>query len=240
MRHTFDLTDIGIARFGCFPEAIAALTIPTECPKTLSVLVWGVIIREPEQDAAFCQLLHPDVRASLPNQLYLAGWGVLTFTNICRGEVTVSPYRPVLLSTNHEFFTDPASKPVTLAHAWPGLAGSDSREYLLSIILEKPFGFMSLKVTTPGPVQLLVDPADIVTEDQFLADPARYDPDFQRLEKWREVNDLLGAVQQLLRTRSRSLAAFSSAQLIAPVRIPQEGDAAHVLFLLWAILAAAE
>ena len=187
MPHTFDLTDIGMSRFGFFPEAIAALTIPTERPKTLSVLVWGVIFREPEKDAAFCKLLHPELRASLPNHLYLAGWGVLTFTNICRGEVTVSPYRPVLLSTNHEFLTDSAGKPVTLSHVWPGVAGSDSREYLLSIILEKPFGFMSLKVTTPGPVKLLVDPADVVTEDQFLADPTRYAPEFERLEKWREV-----------------------------------------------------
>ena len=59
MHHTFDLTDNGMRKFGFFPEAIAALTIPMEHPNILSVLVWGVIFREPELDATFCQLLHP-------------------------------------------------------------------------------------------------------------------------------------------------------------------------------------
>jgi hypothetical protein len=128
MRYTFDLSGTGMRRFGFFPEATAALRIPAELPKILAVLVWGVIFREPEHDADFCDRLSPDVRASLPNRLYLSGWGILTFQNICRGEVTVSPYCPVLLSGNHEFLTDHDGKPVTLSHVWPGSAGSDSRE----------------------------------------------------------------------------------------------------------------
>ncbi len=183
MRYTFDLTGNRMRQFGFFPEATAAMTIPVERPNTLLVFVWGIIFREPELDVAFCQHLRPDIRATLPNRLYLAGWSTITFMNVCRGEVSVSPYRPVLLSDNHEFLTDDEGKPLTLAHVWPGAVGSDSQEYLLSMVLEKPFGFMSLKVTTPGAVQLSVDPSDLVTEDQFLADPQRFAPDSERIRQ---------------------------------------------------------
>ena len=46
---------------------------------------------------------------------------------------------------------------------------------------------MSLKVTTAGPVELFVDPAEVVTEDHFLTDPGRYAPESERMKKWRDV-----------------------------------------------------
>jgi hypothetical protein len=55
------------------------------------------------------------------------------------------------------------------------------------MVLEQPFGFMSLKITTPGPVQLSVDPHDCVTEDQVIADPARYAHDYERVRQLRNA-----------------------------------------------------
>jgi hypothetical protein len=159
------------------------MTIPVEPPSSLSVFVWGLIFREPELHPAFCQQLRPEVMARLPNRLYLAGWGLVTFEAICRGEVSVNPYRPILATGKHEFLTDAQGKPVQLSQVWPGSTRPDAAEYLLSMILEKPFGFMSLKVRAAGPVQLSVNPCDFIPEDQFLAGPKRYTPDSERTKQ---------------------------------------------------------
>jgi hypothetical protein len=190
MRYTFDLSGDGMRRFGFFPEAVAALSIPATLPSTLSALVWGVVFREPEHDLDFCDHLPPDVRAALPARLYLSGWGVLTCQNVCRGEVTISPYRPGLLVQEQQFLTDREGKPLQLSQVWPGPAGSDASEYLFSMGIEQPFGFMSLKVTTTGPVQLSVDPRDLVTEEQVAADPGRYGYDYARTRQLRNVLSL--------------------------------------------------
>jgi hypothetical protein len=185
MRYTFDLSGNGMRRFGFFPEAMAAFSIPTTLPTTLSVLVWGVVCREPECDPDFCARLAPDIRAALPTRLYLSGWGVLTCHNVCRGEVSVSPYRPRLLPGNQEFLTDREGNPVQLTRVWPGSVVSEAKEYLFSMVLEQPFGFMALKVATPGPVQLSVDPHDFVTEEQLTADPGKYAYDYARSRQLR-------------------------------------------------------
>lgn len=180
MRYTFDLSGVGMRQFGFFPEATAAMTIPVEPPSSLSVFVWGIIFREPELHPGFCQHLAPDVSATMPKRLYLAGWGLVTFEAVCRGEVSVNPYRPILATGKHEFLTDAQGKPVQLSQVWPGPTRPDATEYVLSMILDKPFGFMSLKIATAGAVHLSVNPSDFVAEDQFLADPRRYTPDSER------------------------------------------------------------
>src|ERR1700734_1006476 len=97
MRYTFDLSANSLRRFRFFPEAMASLKIPAERHDTLSALVWGVVLRDPGNDPELCKNLAADVRAALPSSLYLSGWGVLSIGEIRRGDVTVSPYCPIIV-----------------------------------------------------------------------------------------------------------------------------------------------
>jgi len=183
MRYTFDLSGSGMQRFEFFPEATAALKMPAERPKALSVLVWGAVVHEPENDAELCNYLTAEVRAALPSPVYLSGWGVLDFRDIRRGDVTVSPYGPNLLGKDFEFLKDRDGNTITLSHTWPGPVEDDVPEYLFSMVLEQPFGFMALKIATPEPVRLVVDPRDFVTEEQLTGNPDRYAYDFARVRQ---------------------------------------------------------
>jgi hypothetical protein len=53
MRYVFDLSGNGIRRVQFFPDAVAAFAIPTTIEQTLSILVWGVVIPEPQPITAF-------------------------------------------------------------------------------------------------------------------------------------------------------------------------------------------
>jgi hypothetical protein len=89
MRHVFDLSGPGRRAVQFFPDAVAAFSIPTALEETLSLLVCGVVIPEPQQDADLCRRLPLAVQRSLPTALYLSGWGVLTFAGVQGGEVRV-------------------------------------------------------------------------------------------------------------------------------------------------------
>ena len=186
MRYTFDLSANSLRRFRFFPEAMASLKIPAERPDTLSALVWGVVLRDPGNDPHHTQKLAADVRAALPSSLYLSGWGVLSIGEIRRGDVTVSPYCPIIVGANHQFLTDHQRQ---FGHSvpfyGPEKGGDDAPEYLFSMVLEQPFGFMALRVSTPGPVRLVVDPRDFVTENQLSANPENYAYDFARVRQQR-------------------------------------------------------
>ena len=186
MRYTFDLTGAGMRRFQFFPEAVAAVTFPERLPSTLPVLVWGVVVREPEKDAEFCRRLPSRLQEALPASLYLSGWASLTFQGTCCGQVTVSPYRPVLTAGNFQFLTDGNGRSITISQRWPGQAAGGT-EYLLSMVIEQPFGFMSLQMTAAGPVTLAVDPQDFVTQEQVVAAPDRYGYDFARVRQLRSI-----------------------------------------------------
>jgi hypothetical protein len=149
-------------------------------PNRLSILIWGIIYREPEHDAAFCQLLRSQTQDSLPNSLYLSGWGRLTFENITQGNITVWPYRPVLQGGDHQFLTDGQGNPITISYSWLESEKAFGTEYLVSMVLEQPFGFMTLKLKALSPVTLSVNPDDFVLEDQVIACPEKYGYDYAR------------------------------------------------------------
>jgi hypothetical protein len=181
MQHVLDLTGKGFQKFQFFPDAGAAFAIPPTLEGTLSLLVWGVVVPQPQLDADLYRLLSPQVQSGLPTALYLSGWGVLTFQGVQGGEVQVWPYEPTLDFHHLQF---PPSNPGTvvagLSRKWPTPGQSGGLEYVLSTVLEQPLGFMMLRIVAAGPVTLRVNPADFVTEEQLEQCPGRYRFDLTR------------------------------------------------------------
>ena len=202
MRYAFDLTGDGMEQFDLFPEAMASMQVPAEPVESLSLLIWGVIHQEPENDPVFCKCLTADVHANLPCNLYLSGWGIVTFQDIRRFDLTLNPYRPNLLRKDCQFLIGQDDKPIVLSHRWQRSIGEDAPAYLFSILLEQPFGFMSLKINTPAPVRLVVDPRDFVTEDQMIAEPERFTYDLARSRQLRlaeaELSEFVGIAEDVL------------------------------------------
>jgi hypothetical protein len=194
MRHLFDLSGSGMRKLQFFPDAGAAFQIPATLENTLSLLVWGVVYPEPQQDADFCKSLPLTVQSALPAALYLSGWGVLTFHDIQSGSVTVWPYQPTFQLQHLKFPPQGAGEGVSISQTWSGPTVAGSVEYLFSMILEQPLGFMALKVVASGPVTLCVNPHDFVTEEQLAQFPEKYRFDLTRT---RQLQGLLQHSLQL-------------------------------------------
>ena len=190
MQHTFDLSGNGSRKVHFFPDAVAAFPIPATLEKSLSLLVWGVVFPEPQQDADFCTHLPLTVQSALPTALYLSGWGVLTFHDVQSGEATVWPYEPTFQLHQLKFphANDRESKP--LSQTWSGPTAKGSVDYLFSMVLEQPLGFMALKVAASGPVTLCVNLQDLITEKQLDQFPERYRFDLTRKRQLSQIASL--------------------------------------------------
>jgi hypothetical protein len=174
MQHAFDLTGKGICKFQFFLDAVAAFQVPATVEETFSLLLWGVVFPKPEQDEDFCGLLRPAVRAALPTALYLSGWGMLSFRGVQSGEAKVWPYEPTFDLHDLKFPAGNGSaEGIVLFRSWSGASRGEGVEYVFSMVLEQPLGFLALKVVASGPVTLCVDPHDFVTEQQLEEFPQR-------------------------------------------------------------------
>jgi hypothetical protein len=180
MMYEFDLSGNGVRKLQFFPDAGAAFEIPATLENTLSLLVWGVVYPEPQKDAAFCRLLPPAVQRALPTALYLSGWGVLRFHDVQGGSVTVWPYQPTFDLRHLKFPQQRQEEGFSICQTWSAPTRPGGVEYLFSMILEQPLGFMALKVVAAGPVTLCVNPHDFVTEEQLDQFPEQYRFDLTR------------------------------------------------------------
>jgi hypothetical protein len=187
MKYVFDLSGNDPRQLQFFPDAAASFPIPKALEKTLSVLVWGVVYPQPQQDKDFCEYLPLTVRNALPTALYLSGWGILTFHDIQSGEVTVWPYEPTFHLDNLKLIQQNEGEALSISQTWPGQRDSAGIDYLFSMILEQPLGFMALKIVAAGPVTLRVNPHDFITEEQLDEFPERYRFDLTRTRQLREL-----------------------------------------------------
>src|SRR6516225_11100385 len=169
MMHTIDLSG---ARFGTvtFNDALVAFRVPEALANTLSMLVWGVTVLQPDQP--LWQGLPHEVREQPPSPLYFAGWGTLTFHGVTGGKVCLAPYQPSFSPETADFFLRDG-EPVRLTRTWQPIP-PDVEPYCVEGLLDNPFGWLTLDVAATGMIQLLVDPNDFVTYPMFSAQPAKY------------------------------------------------------------------
>jgi hypothetical protein len=179
MRYVFDLSGDRFRTFEFFPDALAALAVPHDLEEQLSLLVWGAVLPKPEHFPEFRALLPQPVRDE-DDALYLSGWGTLTFNGVRGGCVTVWPYEPVFPPGDLRMMHNAEGQLPTLTRTWAGFDANISPEYVLSIVLEQPLGFMALKLQAAGPVTFSVAPSDFVTWQRLKAFPQRYGPDLTR------------------------------------------------------------
>jgi len=188
MRHIFDLSGQGGGGFEFFPGAVAAFRIPDILGNSLALLVWGVIVLEPEEEhPQLCQLLPTSVREHLPTSLYHAGWGTLTFENVDSGEITLFPYTPTFHLEELRLLEDDKKQPVRLSRKWQGTDTLDSFEYVFAFVLEQPLGYVTLKLRASGSVTLSVDSQAFVTMDQLNRFPEQYLHDITRTRQLKEM-----------------------------------------------------
>ena len=187
MQYVFDLTGKGSGKLQYFPDVVAAFAVPTTLEKSLSLLVWGIVFPEPHQDPDFCSFLPSSVQGSLPTALYLSGWGVLTFHEATRGELTVWPYEPSLPFVDLKLPEQEGRNSVILTQTWGEPSQDGTYQYLFSMVLEQPLGFMALKMNA-STVTLSVCPQDFITEEQLIKAPEVYPYDFTRT---RQLQSLL-------------------------------------------------
>jgi hypothetical protein len=192
MRHVFDLSGGSIRRLQFFPDAVAAFAVPTQPESVLSMLVWGVVCPEPQRDEDLCRRLSLTVQRALPTALYLSGWGELTFHGVQAGSVEVWPYEPTFQLHHLKLAQQGNSCLSPLSHYWTSPAQEKGVDYVFSMILEQPLGFMSLKVVAAGPVTLSVDPHDFITEEELEDDPGRYRFDLTRTRQLARLVSLEG------------------------------------------------
>jgi hypothetical protein len=188
MRYTFDLSESSFSKFEFFPHSVAAFAIPNSLNgiEQLSLLVWGVVFPEPEQDAEFCRTLQQTVPITSSTVLYLSGWASLTFRSVQGGEVAFWPYQPTFHYRDLRLVGPSDAEPAFIQQ-WPGEPQENSGVYCLPTILEQPFGFMTLKVKASGPVTLSLNSQDFVPADQVDRSPHQYGFDFTRT---RQLMDL--------------------------------------------------
>jgi len=181
MRYTFALSGSSIRKFEFFPHSVAAFAIPHSIKENepLSLLLWGVVFPEPEQDPGFCRTFQLSTQITLPATLYLAGWALLTFRDVQSGDVAVWPYHPTFRYRDLRLVGASDAEPA-LIQQWPGPQQGNTETYCLSTILEQPFGFMTLKVNASGPVTLSLNPHDFVPAEQVDHSPTRYGFDYTR------------------------------------------------------------
>jgi hypothetical protein len=198
MWYLFDLEGEKFSRFLFFPDAITALSVPNSLGSKLSLPVWGVVLPEPQQDPQLCAQLPLEVQVSMPTALYLSGWGVLSFQGVQRGEIRVWPYQSTLELNNLTFPPNQDSRLPPLSHCWTESTQGQGRDYVLSIVLEQPLGFMALNIQAAGPVTLSVHPHDFVTEEQLDSFPERYRYDLTRSRHLQHLLQSDGLEAQLL------------------------------------------
>ena len=139
-----------------------------------------MVYPEPQKDADFCSCLPLTVQSALPTALYLSGWGVLTFNDVHSGNVTVWPYEPTLQLRDLRFPRRGEGDPFSISQTWSGPTQPGGVDYLFSMILEQPLGFMALKIVASGSVTLSVNPDEFITEEQLDRFPERYRFDLTR------------------------------------------------------------
>jgi hypothetical protein len=201
MQYVFDLSGRGIRKLQFFPDAVAAFAIPEALEETLSLLVWGVVFPQPEQDADFCKRLRPAVQQAVPTALYLSGWGALIFRGVQSGKMDVWPYEPTLELQDLRFPPHTDTSVPTLSRRWPGTGQAGGTDYVFSMVLEQPLAFLSLTIVAAGPVTLTVNPQDFVTEAQLERSPEQYRSDLTRR---RQLASLVGLEGEPSRQASMS------------------------------------
>jgi len=182
MQYSFDLRDNRHypTRFRLYPAAVAALEIPERLDGSLAFLAWGVILDYPAQYPDFVALLPSTVQSRVPEPLYLSGWGVVQFQSVTRGSIVVSPFHPRISRGDLVPLTDRHGKAVHFTREWEGTADSASQDYTFDFILEQPYSYMGLSVSSAGPIRLITNPADWVTLRQATDEVEKYGHDLTR------------------------------------------------------------
>lgn len=178
MKHDLDLDLRGndYYRFQFFPDAVAAMEVPSTLDRKLTMLVWGVVALEPQQNPLLWARLPESVRQVRPTSLYLSGWGTLTFANVIGGQVSLKPYAPTF--SRASLFLESTQ---SLEKVWVDVVTQKPiEEHAFEFILEQPLGHMSLVIRNCGNVTLSVNASDFVTLEQLRNNPEEFGYDWTR------------------------------------------------------------
>jgi hypothetical protein len=185
MRRRFDLTGDRFSRFG-FREGFLAFNPTTACRSTLTMMVWGVVLKAWAGIELFEGALSslPSVVAShFPCPLYLSGWGKLIFEDVSKVSMFLAPVAPAL--DNEHRFLEKEGQQVHLEAVYPNKIDtveedSLATEYGMNVYLEHPYGDLDLAVWAKGQVTLEVKVSSFVPMAVLMQQPDQYGYDRYR------------------------------------------------------------
>jgi hypothetical protein len=157
-----DISGKGFDDIG-FGESHIFLNIPpSNAIENYTLFVWGI-------DFDNVKLKHNNVP---PVDIYVSGLSKLTFCKPESIKITIYPYKD---ESGNGFLFDEAKKKVKFQEAWTfGCMGGQQSKYYIVGVLDFPFGYVEIEISSLDKVMLEMDSKHFITVKEYSMNPHSY------------------------------------------------------------------
>jgi hypothetical protein len=157
-----------------FDEAGLSFACPMILPEEVSFEVWGVTIHTATKDHWPDNLSRPPASFdSQKDNIYVAGFGRVSISEVRGGELSVTLYQP----DEHpiDFVHLQNGEKLSLSRKWPCETAAEAPyNYEMHSVLEWPFGYCHLSILATGSAFFEFEPADCIRVEEYVKQPDVY------------------------------------------------------------------